>query len=158
MLQCQAIGRSGDASFELGLYFETNPATIADSVLLEKRGFTIDVGEKPTILVEQTLPVDARVTALLPEFRYACENIELSAQLPSGEKKLLAEGRWDVYWTGAYNYIDPPHLPAGTRLRLSAYYNNGFEASHGPDVRVPIKNGVGLQDELCKMTVQYVPD
>ena len=158
MLQCQAIGRVGDASFDLGLYFEGDAVTSANSLELEETGFTIGIGEKPTLTVEQTLPVDARVTALLPEFRYACERIQLSAHLPNGGTRVLAAGRWDVYWTGAYNFINPPQLPAGTLLRLSAYYNNGFEASHGPDVRVPIKNGVGLQDELCKMTVQYVPN
>ena len=157
MVQCHAIGRPGDASFELGLYFADKAEAHAQSLVLEQRDFTIEVGEKPTLTAGKVLPARARITALFPEFLYACERVRLDANLPDGQTKTLLSGRWDVYWTGAYNFIDPPVLPAGTVLKLSAYYNNGFEASHGPDVRVPIKQGTGPNDELFKMTVQYVP-
>jgi hypothetical protein len=126
------------------------------ALVLEKKGFTIDIGEKPTYRVEKVLTRDVAITAVFPEFRYACERIRLAAVLPTGESMSLFEGRWDVYWTGAYNFTSPVRLRKGTRLDLQASYNNGFEATHGPDVRVPIKNGRGLDDELCRMTVQFV--
>ncbi|MEO7453469.1 MAG: hypothetical protein ABIV13_01755, partial [Fimbriimonadales bacterium] len=145
MLQCQAIGKPGDGSFELGLYYEDSAVEVK-SLALEKAGFTIDVGEKPTYRIERVLEGDVAVTAVFPEFRFACERVRLTAVLPTGESKSLFSGRWDVYWTGAYNFITPVDLPSGTRLVLEALYNNGFEATHGPDVRVPIKNGTGLDD------------
>jgi hypothetical protein len=123
---------------------------------LEKRGFTIQNGEKLRIDLSTTLNAAVRVISLLPEFRYACEQLDLTAVLPSGETRALMTGRWDVYWTGAYNFIEPPVLPAGTELKLSAYYNNGFDAAHGPDTRVPIRQGNGLDDELCKMSIQII--
>lgn len=156
MLQCQAIGRAGDASFELAVYFENESITKAKWIVLEKRGFTIENGEMVRLDVWTTLDASVKVTSLLPEFRYSCEHVDLTAHLPSGETKVLMAGRWDVYWTGAYNFIDPPTLPKGTELKLSAYYNNGFDAAHGPDTRVPIKQGNGLDEELCRMSIQVI--
>ena len=153
MLQCQATGRPRDASFELGLYRDYPQGHAAKWLILEKTDFTIGIGDKPTYTVEQTLARQVRVISLLPEFRYACERVDLTAILPDGQAKLLFGGRWDVYWTGAYNFVVAPTLPAGTMLRLTASYNNGFEATHGPDVRQPIKHGVGLKDELCRMSL-----
>jgi hypothetical protein len=157
MLQCQAIGRPGDASFDLALYYGQERHAELQAIVLEKRDFIIEIGEKSTYEVEHVLSEDVAVTALLPEFRYACERVELTATLPSGATKTLFRGRWDVYWTGGYNFIRPAELPAGTRLVLKAYYNNGFEATHGPAVRTPIRRGTGLDDELCRMTLQYLP-
>jgi hypothetical protein len=156
MLQCQAIGRVGDASFDVALYFEAEPERLVETVVLERTGFTIQNGEKRRIDLTAKLDHGVEVTALLPEFRYACERVELMAELPNGETRALMAGRWDVYWTGAYNFISPPVLPRGTQLKLSAFYNNGFDAAHGPDTRVPIRQGKGLDDELCKMTVQII--
>jgi hypothetical protein len=157
MLQCQAVGKPGNAAFDLALYFEKGAPEPIEWLVLEKRGFVIDIGEKPTYVVQKALERDAYITALLPEFRYACERVSLIAELPNGETRRVMEGRWDVYWTGAYNFSDPPLFPKGTRLILRAEYNNGFEATHGPDVRVPIRNGTGLQDELFRMAVQLAP-
>lgn len=156
MLQCQAIGKEGDASFDLALYFEDDTPLHVERIVMEKRGFTIQNGEKLRLDLSTTLDADLRVTSLLPEFRYACEQVDLTAVLPTGETRALLKGRWDVYWTGAYNFIDPPVLPKGTELKLSAYYNNGFDAAHGPDTRIPIRQGNGLDDELCKMTIQVI--
>lgn len=156
MLQCQATGKRGDASFSLALYFDLLRQDPAEWIVLERTGFTIDVGEKPEFVLEHTLEADSYVTALLPEFRYACERVDFLALLPNGQQKALMAGRWDVYWTGAYTFIAPPLLPKGTSLRLEATYNNGFDASHGPDLRVPIEWGYGLQNELCRMSVQLV--
>jgi len=156
MLQCQAIGKKGDASFDVALYFEKEPERLQNAIVLEKAAFTIQNGEKRQIELSTKLDRVVKVTSLLPEFRYSCERVDLTAVLPSGETKTLMTGRWDVYWTGAYNFIDPPVLPRGTVLKLSAYYNNGFDAAHGPDTRVPIRQGNGLDDELCKMTLQVI--
>jgi len=156
MLQCQAIGKPVKASFALALYFEGSPRTRTGSIVLEKRGFTLQKGEKIRMDFSRKLDRTVKVTSILPEFRYACERVELTALLPNADSRNLMTGRWDVYWTGAYNFIWPPTLPAGTELKLSAFYNNGFDAAHGPDTRVPVHEGVGLSDERCKVIVQFI--
>jgi hypothetical protein len=158
MLRCQPVGRAADGGFDLALYYEAFPVAADVGWLnLELKDFVIPPGQKPAFELECTLQQGALVTALLPEFRLACERVELTATLPNGATKLLFGGRWDVYWSGAYTFVDPPLLPAGTKLKLRAQYSNGFDSTHGISVRKPIESGPFPNQELCRMRVQILP-
>ena len=158
LLQCLPSGKAAEASFELAVYYEQFPnPTEVRWLILEKKDFIIPPGHKPEFVVQESLKTDALVTALLPEFRLACERVTLTASLPDGTSKSLVKGRWDAYWTGSYTFINPPLLPKGTVLTLRAAYSNGFDSTHGVSVRKPIVSGPLEDQELCRMRLQLVP-
>lgn len=61
------------------------------------------------------LPVDTKLTRILPHAHYLCRRMEGYAILPDGTKKwLILIKDWDFNWQGDYVYKEPIVLPKGT--------------------------------------------
>jgi hypothetical protein len=57
---------------------------------------------------------------------------------------------WDFNWQGMYRYKDPVALPAGTRVSLTAYYDNSSENLRNPSYPPkPVSWGEATTDEMC---------
>ena len=57
---------------------------------------------------------------------------------------------WDFHWQGTYTYKTPVALPFGTRIDLSAHYDNSSENHHNPnDPPKDVRWGEGTADEMC---------
>ena len=75
----------------------------------------------------------------------------MTAAFPDGKKQTLIKvGRWDFNWQSTYEFNESVALPKGTRLEMSAHFDNStknpFNPSNPPkDVRW----GEQTTDEMC---------
>ena len=57
---------------------------------------------------------------------------------------------WDFNWQGMYRYKTPMALPVGTRIALSAYYDNSADNPRNPNSPPrAVSWGEATTDEMC---------
>lgn len=57
---------------------------------------------------------------------------------------------WDFNWQGAYRYETPVDVPAGSRLSLTAYYDNSSDNPRNPNnPPQSVSWGEATTDEMC---------
>ncbi len=104
------------------------------------------------------LPVDVKLTRILPHAHYLCRRMEGYAVLPDGTKKwLILIKDWDFNWQGDYIYKEPVHLPKGTTLYMDYTYDNSTENlsnPHSPPQRVTY--GPESTDEMAELWFQFI--
>jgi hypothetical protein len=126
MLRCETTGQEEEEQTEVGLYFAPHPPRRTPMVVA--LGATeIFLTPKQTVTLTDTLILPAAVRALriMPHAGLHCRTISVMATLPTGSvRSLLRIERWDPRWSEPYQWAVPVALPGGTRLTLTAYYDN----------------------------------
>ena len=86
--------------------------------------------------------------------------MEVSAKGPDGSTRcLLSIEDWDSHWQGLYTFKEPVALSAGTRLSLSASYDNSESNHENPNFPPrPVRYGDLTTDETCMAFVKYTVD
>ena len=83
--------------------------------------------------------------------------MKYTAFLPNGEQReLLSVSRYDFNWQMAYDLAEPMRLPAGTRVEVSASFDNSADNPHNPDPTVDVTWGADSTDEMLIGFIDYV--
>lgn len=110
----------------LGLYFAQRPETPATP--FEMAAAPTDVAGRTVgqrVRAETTLKAPTVASALWPRPGAGGRSVELTAVLPDGVvQPLMWLKDYRADWPSAYVFREPVTLPAGTRLVLTAYYDN----------------------------------
>jgi hypothetical protein len=81
------------------------------------------------------------------------------ALLPNGERRCLIDVEYDFKHQGNYLFKQPLHLPAGTTVKIHAFYdnseNNPRQLNHPP---IDIPFGPVSDKEMCQLTVGLTHD
>jgi tetratricopeptide (TPR) repeat protein len=84
--------------------------------------------------------------------------MEVYADLPGGERRwLLKIEDWDFNWQGAYRFVEPLALPAGTTLHMRYLFDNSAENLANPSY--PPRRVIGgnrSTDEMATLALQVV--
>lgn len=116
---------------ELGLYFhEKAPAQTTAALAATAAVVSIAPGKMgERIRSEMPLKAAASVTALWPKLGPGARSFEVTALLPDGVvEPMLWLNNYRAEWPAAYVLKEPTTLPAGTRLIVTAYYDNASTA------------------------------
>lgn len=110
-----------------------------------------------TVVSKATLQRDTEVIAVMPHMHYLGRKMSLTARVPgSSPIPMIAINDWDFNWQETYAYKQPLHLPKGTRLEMSAVYDNSEDSprqpSHPPKW---VHWGEATTDEMCIGFYQY---
>lgn len=88
------------------------------------------------------------------------KDMNLSATLPDGtQKKIVHVNDWDFNWQTIYGLKEPMRLSAGTRIDLTARYDNSANNLANPSS--PPKTvtwGEQTTDEMCIAFLSYTVD
>jgi hypothetical protein len=117
---------------DLGLYFlEKAPARTSTAIELTPAAASIAAGKKAERLrSETTIKTAVSVTALWPRLGAGARSLEVTALGPDGTvEPMLWLNNYQVEWPTAYILKEPVALPAGTRLVMTAYYDNETAAA-----------------------------
>ncbi|HZI67835.1 MAG TPA: ascorbate-dependent monooxygenase [Thermoanaerobaculia bacterium] len=97
------------------------------------------------------LPFGVHVLNVTPHMHLLGKTMKVTATLPDGRQVCLVDvPDWDFHWQGTYTYKTPVALPFGTRIDLSAHYDNSSENDHNPnDPPKDVRWGEGTADEMC---------
>ena len=84
----------------------------------------------------------------------------VTATYPDGTvRPLIRIDDWDFHWQGMYDFVDPVPLPAGTRIDVTAIYDNSAANRRNPNVPPrDVTWGEGTADEMCIAFIRITVD
>ena len=146
---------------KIGFFFAQRPPTrMPIEVRLGPRSIDIPAGENNYVLEDDyTLPVDVDVLGVYPHAHYLAREMRGFARLPDGSIRWLIRIKdWDFNWQDDYRFVEPIHLPAGTRIMMRYRYDNSADNVRNPN-RPPRRVTYGWRsfDEMADLSLQVVP-
>jgi len=105
-----------------------------------------------------SLPMGIEALFVVPHMHLLGRRIRVDAHLPDGTPKPLVRiDDWDFNWQDTYAFKNPVPLPKGSRLTLSATFDNSKSNPRQP-VTVPrrVTWGEATTDEMCVAFIGYV--
>ena len=100
---------------------------------------------------------DVELRAFTPHMHYRGKSMHFSAELPDGSTRdLLRVSRYDFNWQTTYQLAEPIRLPAGSRVRVKAVFDNSADNPSNPDPTVDVRWGLESTDEMLNGLVDYV--
>ena len=145
---------------DFGLYFAETPATLQPvAMVLQSLAIDIPAGDAAHVVLDSyRLPVPVDLLTIYPHAHFLGTEIHVTATLPDGaERTLLRIDDWDFNWQDEYRYVEPVHLPAGTRLEMRYVYDNSAanpRNPHDPPQRVAF--GPKSTDEMAQLLLQVL--
>ena len=112
---------------ELGLYFsEKRPSQAAMPLEISAAPITVAAGKtRERVRTETVLKTATTTSALWPRLGAGAKSVEVTAIKPDGVvEPLLWLKNYRPDWPSSYVFREPITLPAGTRLIVTAYYDN----------------------------------
>ena len=139
----------------LGLYFARGPVSneLVYVPLVNTR-FVIPAGaERHTVTASLVMPAIRSVKAIFitPHMHLLGREIRVDAFYPDGTRRpMIYINDWDFDWQGFYHYREPVPLPPGTRLELTALYDNSAHNPRNPfDPPRDVRWGEQTTDEMA---------
>lgn len=160
-LHMPATGKDELVNARIAFYFaDAAPKKQPVSILLSLRDIDIPAGEAAyTRELAYTLPVDVSLRGLFPHAHYICEEMLVTAELPSGQtKQLLHIPQWDFNWQDDYRFSVPAILAKGTTIKMRFRYNNSESNIQNPfSPPRQIVYGEESTDSMGDLILQVVP-
>ena len=117
---------------DLGLYFaEQRPSQVASAIEIMTPAVSVVAGKKgERVRTETTIKSATSAAALWPKLGPGAKSFELTAIRTDGSvEPLLWLNNYRVEWPTSYVLKEPISLPAGTRLVMTAFYDNATDAA-----------------------------
>jgi hypothetical protein len=103
-----------------------------------------------------TFQRDIRLISFMPHMHVRGKSMTYEAIYPDGRKEtLLSVPRYDFHWQTLYELKTPLAIPAGTKVMVTALYDNSEHNHHNPDPSKAVRNGSATFDEMMIGFVNY---
>jgi hypothetical protein len=114
--------------------------------------FAADHEMQQTIVV----PKDARLHSMLPHMHFRGKRMRFYADYPDGKtEELLNIAHYNYNWQLNYQLVEPKLLPAGTKIRVIAAFDNSKQNKANPDPSRAVPWGQQSWDEMMFGSVTY---
>ena len=153
-----APGKDEKDKTSIGLRFAKHPPSRELRQLhLTNNSFAIPPNaEKHTVTAWTNLEADADVLSYFALMNYRGRTMRFEATYPDGRNETLLDILdYDVQWQTKYLNAKPVRLPKGTRITLTATYDNSANNSSNPDPSKTVRWGLGPQDEQLDGWIEY---
>jgi mono/diheme cytochrome c family protein len=101
-------------------------------------------------------PFDAELTLMKPHMHYRGKDMEYRAFYPDGrEEILLYVPEYDMNWQMTYELAKPLPMPRGSKIVVTAHFDNTAENRWNPDPRVWVYWGEDSRDEMMEGWFDY---
>lgn len=151
-------GQATSDQLKLGLLFAKSPPRFEmRTVGLANPRLDIPPGEARHVeTLVRPVPVDLPVTALMAHMhvRGVAFKFELLDR-EGGAETLLDLPRYDFNWQIRHDYAEPRILPKGSRVRITATFDNSAGNPANPDPRQRVRWGEQTFDEMMIGYVEY---
>lgn len=151
-------GTAATDQTQIGLYFgEGELQHQIQAVLAGNYGLTIPAGasnhhELSTWNVDR----DIKIISFFPHMHWRGKDMKFTSVDPSGrEQVLLSVPKYDFDWQLFYYPKEALALPAGSRIKLDAHYDNSANNPDNPDPTVDVHFGTSTTDEMMFGIVEY---
>jgi mono/diheme cytochrome c family protein len=103
------------------------------------------------------VPKAVQLLSMNPHMHVRGKAFRFELILPGGETKTLLDvPRYDFNWQTGYRYAEPPTLPAGSRIKCTAWYDNSSKNPANPAPDKLVKWGPQTSDEMMLGYVEYL--
>jgi mono/diheme cytochrome c family protein len=104
------------------------------------------------------LPYPVLLRSLTPHMHLRGKGFRFEAFLPDGTQQLLLQlDSWDSDWQCSYEFREWRPLPKGTRLDITAWYDNSAANPDNPDPTADVRNGPQTTtDEMMFYAIEWV--
>ncbi|NOT60099.1 MAG: thiol-disulfide isomerase [Acidobacteria bacterium] len=107
----------------------------------------------------RTFKRDTTIYAFLPHMHLRGKSMEYKAIYPDGKAEvLMSSSKYDFAWQTNYVLKEPKRLSAGTRLMVTAYYDNSTKNKFNPDPTKDVRHGEPTYDEMMLGFMDYVTE
>jgi hypothetical protein len=116
----------GSGAGELGFYFWEKPAQRSGFLAVTPPATSVAAGKTgERVRGEITIKAATNATALWPKLGAGAKSFEVTAIRPDGTvEPMLWLNNYQAEWPSSYILREPIALPSGTRLVMTAYYDN----------------------------------
>lgn len=128
-------GRPATDAGRVGIYFAPKQANRRiGELFVANLDLQIPRGETELIhRAEYTLPADTVVHGVLPHTHLLGRQVWAAAFLPDESvEPLIWIDDWDFNWQSSYQYAEPLHLPAGTKIVFDVFFDNSEDNPMNP--------------------------
>jgi hypothetical protein len=137
----------------VGIHYQNGPvAKRFRSIVAINTSFLLkpDIADqevKATTLITK----DATAWAVTPHMHLLGRKMTVTAEFPNGSRRtLVSVPDWDFNWQMSYAFREPIKLPAGTKIHLTARYDNSSGNPNNPSrPPKPVRWGEQTTDEMC---------
>jgi hypothetical protein len=106
-----------------------------------------------------TVPYDCELVSMMPHAHLRGKAFEYRITRPDGSSELvLRVPKYDFNWQLTYWLDKPVHLPKGTKVELTGWYDNSANNPYNPDPSKEIHWGEQTTEEMMMGYFSYVVD
>jgi hypothetical protein len=100
---------------------------------------------------------DVEILSYFPHMHVRGKDMKIEAIYPGGGTEVLLNvPRWDFNWQTTYWLLAPKRVPAGTRIVVTAHYDNSKRNPFNPDPAATVRWGDPTSDEMMIGGLDFV--
>ena len=147
-----------DASSVGFIFADRPPKEVARRIDLSNNMFRIPPQDPNHEVTEcHTFAKDIYVTSLTPHMHFRGKSMRIEASYPDGRKEtLLWVPDYNFNWQITYRAAQPVFLPKGTRVIITARFDNSANNPLNPDPTKAIRFGAASETEMMSGWIEYV--
>lgn len=136
---------------------EVKTLTLKESDI-RNQPFYIEAERKPTFYMDYAVNKDISLISIMPHMHFIGKSFIAYAITPKEENiPLIKINDWDFNWQTTYQFKNLVKIPAGSRIRVEAKFDNTSENPMNPNI--PPKDigyGWNSTDEMCDLVIYYL--
>lgn len=136
---------------------EVKTLTLKESDI-RNQPFFIEAERRPTFYMDYPVRKDISLISIMPHMHFIGKSFLAYAITPTDEKiPLIKIDNWDFNWQTTYQFKNLLKIPAGSRIRVEAKFDNTSENPMNPN-NPPKDIGYGWNstDEMCDLVIYFL--
>jgi hypothetical protein len=159
----QTLGSSSVEKDEsmVGLIFSKEPPQkLVTTNSIGNIFFKIPAGaENHRVTACRTVKRDTTIYSLMPHMHLRGKSMEYKVIYPDGKSEVLLNvPNYDFAWQTNYLLKEPKRLPAGTRIQVTAHFDNSKNNKFNPDPTKDVRYGEPTYDEMMLGFMDFVTE
>ncbi|HWP43754.1 MAG TPA: DUF3471 domain-containing protein [Blastocatellia bacterium] len=109
------------------------------------------------VTAEWTPKNDITIFALMPHMHYRGKAMEFKVTYPDGRNEVLLNvPRYSFAWQTTYEPATPIRIPAGSKIKVTGYFDNSAKNRFNPDPTKAVRHGEPTYDEMMMGFMDYI--
>jgi hypothetical protein len=157
----KATGRPESDRSAVALLFARKPVDkMVVSLDIMNLYFRIPAGaDNHRVTACSTFKKDVQIMGFMPHMHVRGKDMKYEAIHPDGRREtLLNVPRYNFYWQTLYKLKKPIAIARGTRIAVTAHFDNSVRNKANPDARQAVRFGDSTTDEMLAGFVDYLVD
>ncbi|PCJ63571.1 MAG: hypothetical protein COA73_05430 [Candidatus Hydrogenedentota bacterium] len=133
------------------------PEHVLSTVPLGPMDFVIPAGEPDyAASAWHTFQKDSLINSMMPHMHLRGTKVLYQLFYPDGkEETLLSVPDYDFNWQTSYRFVEPKQVPAGTKVKLTGWWDNSENNQFNPDPTKTITWGEATDEEMLFGWISY---